>query len=127
MAKVPVFISFDYDHDATLKEFLVGQAKYDDSPLEIVDQSIKGEAADWKNKARTRIKRSQQVIVICGKHTDTATGVNVEVGIARDEKKRVMAILGAHPPPPSLRVEGCISGIGGIHLTGHGTGAAWRQ
>jgi len=28
--KVPVFISFDYDHDATLKEFLVGQAKNDD-------------------------------------------------------------------------------------------------
>jgi hypothetical protein len=25
--KIPVFISFDYDHDATLKDFLVGQAK----------------------------------------------------------------------------------------------------
>lgn len=37
MAKVPVFISFDYDHDVTLKEFIVGQAKLKDSPFEIDD------------------------------------------------------------------------------------------
>ena len=30
--KVPVFVSFDYDHDARLKDILVGQAKNDDSP-----------------------------------------------------------------------------------------------
>ena len=85
MAKVPVFISFDYDHDATLKEFIVGQAKHSDSPFEIIDHSIKVSSQDWKERARTRIKRADQVIVICGKHTDTATGVNVEMRIAREE------------------------------------------
>lgn len=85
MAKVPVFISFDYDHDATLKEFLVGQAKLDDSPFEITDHSIKVASPDWKDKARTAIRRADQVIVICGLHTDTATGVNAEIRIARDE------------------------------------------
>ncbi len=82
--KVPVFISFDYDHDATLKEFLVGQSKNDDSPFFIEDWSIKEASTDWKDKAKTRIKRAAQVIVICGKHTDTATGVNVEVRLARE-------------------------------------------
>ena len=33
MAKTKVFVSFDYDHDETLKEFLVGQSKLKDSPL----------------------------------------------------------------------------------------------
>lgn len=94
MAKVPVFISFDYDHDVALKEFVIGQAKYDDSPFEITDHSIKEESADWKAKARTRIKRANQVIVICGKHTDTATGVNVEMEIARNEKKPYFLLAG---------------------------------
>ena len=86
--KVPVFISFDYDHDDDLKLLLVGQAKHDDSPFSIEDWSIKEPSSDWKEKARTRIKRVDQVIVMCGKHTDTATGVNAEIGIARDEKKQ---------------------------------------
>lgn len=94
MAKVPVFISFDYDHDVTLKEFLVGQAKHQDSPFEIVDHSLKEASADWKEKARARIKRADQVIVICGKHTDTATGVNVELTIAREEKAPYFLLAG---------------------------------
>ena len=94
MAKVPVFISFDYDHDNDLKVLLAGQAKHDDSPFDIVDHSIKEESADWKEKARTRIKRSDQVIVICGEHTDKATGVNVEINIANEEKKPYFLLWG---------------------------------
>jgi len=41
MAKPKVFVSFDYDHDETLKEFLVGQSKLKDSPFELADWSIK--------------------------------------------------------------------------------------
>ena len=94
MAKVPVFISFDYDHDATLKEFVVGQAKLDDSPFEITDHSIKVASPDWKVKARTAIRRADQVIVICGLHTDTATGVNEEIRIARDEATPYFLLAG---------------------------------
>jgi len=82
--KVPVFISFDYDHDDELKTLLVGQAKNEDSPFFIEDWSIKEASGDWKDKARTRIKRADQVIVICGKHTDTASGVNAEIRLARE-------------------------------------------
>jgi hypothetical protein len=85
MAKVPVFISFDYDHDLSLKNLLVGQAVYEDSPFEIADWSIKDPSSDWMEKARTRIKRADQVIVICGEHTNSATGVDVEIAIAREE------------------------------------------
>lgn len=83
-SKVPVFISYDFDHDAALKEFLVGQAKHDDSPFFIEDWSVKDPSHDWKDRAKSRITRADQVIVICGKHTETATGVNVEIELARE-------------------------------------------
>ena len=82
-----VFISFDYDHDLDLKNLLVGQAKNPDSPFVIADWSIKDPSADWKTKARERIRRVDVVAVICGHHTDTAVGVNEEIRIARDEGK----------------------------------------
>jgi hypothetical protein len=85
MARVPVYLGFDYDHDDDLKVTLAGQAKHEDSPFEIIDHSIKDASADWKEKERTRIRRSQRVIVICGEHT--ATGINVEMNIANDEGK----------------------------------------
>lgn len=94
MAKMPVFISFDYDHDSDCKTMLVGQAANKDSPFEISDWSIKEPSVDWKDKARARIKRVQQVIVICGQYTDTATGVNAEIRIAREEKKPYFLLNG---------------------------------
>lgn len=95
MAKKKVFISFDYDHDNDCKNLLVGQAKNDDSPFEIEDWSIKDASKDWKDKARARIKRVDKVAVICGESTDTATGVSVEIEIAREEKKSYF-LLQAH-------------------------------
>jgi hypothetical protein len=86
MAKTRAFISFDYDHDEFLKIALVGQAANEDSPFELADWSIK-EAIDtkWKEKARDRIRAVGVVIVICGQHTDSATGVSAELKIAQDE------------------------------------------
>lgn len=84
--KTRVFISFDYDHDGTLKTFLVGQAKNEDSPFELADWSIKEHIdTNWKDKARQRIRAVDVVCVICGQHTDTATGVGAEVKIAQEE------------------------------------------
>lgn len=80
------FISFDYDHDLDLKNLLVGQAKNPDSPFEISDFSIKEAISrDWKDKARTRIKGCDLVIVICGESTNTATGVSAELEISQEE------------------------------------------
>ncbi|MFE9851431.1 TIR domain-containing protein [Streptomyces sp. NPDC005576] len=80
-----VFISFDYDYDKALKDFLIGQARHPDSPFEIHDWSIKEASPDWKAKARRRIRASDIVIVMCGDHTDTAVGVAIELEIAQEE------------------------------------------
>ena len=99
MAKQRVFISFDYDHDLDLKNLLVDQARNDDSPFEIEDWSIKDPSPDWKQKARERMRRSDQVVVMCGERTDTATGVSAEVLIARDEEKPYFLLRGRAAKP----------------------------
>lgn len=94
MAKVPVFISFDFDHDEDLKNLLVGQSKNEDSPFEITDVSVKEVSSAWEADARRRIRRADQVAVICGEHTDTATGVSKEIGIARAEDTTYFLLYG---------------------------------
>lgn len=95
MAKKKVYISFDYDHDSDLKELLLGQSKHTDSPFEITDWSIKEAITeDWKKTARTRIRAADVVAVICGKNTNTATGVSAEVKIAQDESAEYFLLAG---------------------------------
>ena len=84
--KKRTFISFDYDHDHDIKECLVGQARNADSPFEITDMSIKEPISfNWKENARRRIKMCDVVVILCGEHTDTASGVTAELTIAQEE------------------------------------------
>lgn len=85
MALTRAFVSFDYDNDQGLKELLVGQSKLPDSPFALADHSIKTSSPTWKDDARRRIRSCDVVIVLCGHHTHTATGVSVEVTIAQEE------------------------------------------
>jgi hypothetical protein len=90
-----LFISYDYDNDAALKEFLVGQSKLDDSPFVFADASAQAHlTGDWKEKVKGRISRANQVAVICGLHTDKATGVAAEVTIAQDLNKPYFLLAG---------------------------------
>lgn len=89
------FVSFDYDHDLDLKTLLVGQAKHSDSPFEIADYSVKEPlTGDWKAKVKERIKLVGVVIVMCGAHTDTATGVSAELEIAQELGKEYFLLNG---------------------------------
>jgi hypothetical protein len=90
-----LFISYDYDNDAALKEFLVGQSKLADSPFEFSDASVKAHlTGDWQQKVKGRIDRADQVAVICGLHTDKATGVAAEVTIAQSLEKPYFLLAG---------------------------------
>lgn len=98
--KQRVFISFDYDHDESLKNLLVGQAKNEDSPFYLADWSIKEHIDDnWKAKARARIRAVDVVCVICGEHTDSATGVSAELRIAQEEKTPYFLLQGYSNKP----------------------------
>lgn len=94
MASTRVFVSFDYDNDSDLKVMLVGQSKLPDSPFEITDVSITVATPGWRDVARRKIKSADVVAVICGQHTDTATGVAAEVKIAQEEGKPYFLLHG---------------------------------
>jgi len=96
MAKKRVFVSFDFDNDKTLKDFIVGQAKLEDSPFEVTDFSLKEAAPEetWLGKARAAISRAEVFIVMLGPKTRTAPGVLKEVTIANELKKTKFQIIG---------------------------------
>ena len=86
--KKRVFISFDFDHDGDAKIMLAGQAKLADSPFDFIDASVKEPlTGDWKDKVRRRIDNIDIVIVLCGEHTHTASGVAAELTIAKEKYK----------------------------------------
>ena len=86
MDKKRAFISFDYDHDRLIKEYVVGQAKNPNSPFDIVDASVKKHmTGDWQEKVRNRIRRADLVVVMCGEYTHQAEGVATELKIAQEE------------------------------------------
>ena len=93
--KTKIFVSFDFDNNEGLKNLFVGQGKHDDTPFEVTDMSIKQAlTGDWKEKARQRIKKVDQVVVICGEYTHTAAGVAAEVKIAQEEGKPYFFLKG---------------------------------
>lgn len=111
MAHVRVFTSFDYDHDDDLRVMLVGQAKHPDTPFDVADWSVKEHlTGDWQAKVRDRIRRVEQVCVICGAHTHTAQGVAIELAIAREERKPYFLLKGrrewiCYPPTTALATD----------------------
>ena len=95
MAKKRVFTSFDFDHDEDLRNLLVGQSRNPDSPFEMADWSVKAPmTGDWKEKVRTRIRKCDLVIVICGEYTDTASGVSAELSITQEEGRPYFLLWG---------------------------------
>lgn len=96
MSKKKVFVSFDFDNDRVLKDFIIGQARLADSPFEVIDHSLKEAAPepDWPKKARAAIKRSELVLVVVGPKTHKAQGVLKEVAMAREEGVPIVQIIG---------------------------------
>jgi hypothetical protein len=92
---VRVFTAFDYDHDESLRNLLMGQAKHPDTPFTMHDWSVKDPfPGDWQAKVRTRIRSVDQVIVLCGLYTHLATGVSAELVIAKEERKPYFLLWG---------------------------------
>lgn len=90
--KKVVFVAFAIE-DVTQRDFLKGQSLHTKSPFEYIDMSVK-EAydKDWKDRVRTRIKRSDGVIVLVSKNSLTSSGQKWEIECAKEEKKKILGI-----------------------------------
>jgi hypothetical protein len=87
-----VFIAFAIE-DERQRDFLKGQSQLAKCPFEFIDMSVK-EAYDtaWKEKVRTRIRRSDGVIALISKDSLKSTGQQWEIGCAKEEGKRILGI-----------------------------------
>lgn len=94
--KKRVFVSFDFDNDKALKDFIIGQSRLADSPFEVIDHSLKEAAPErnWEAKARSAIARAEIVVVMVGPKTHRAAGVLKELQMARDLGKQIVQIIG---------------------------------
>jgi hypothetical protein len=90
--KKVIFIAFAIE-DVKQRDLLTGQSLHTKSPFEYVDMSVKQPYdSDWKERVRTRIKRSDGVIVLVSKNSLTSGGQKWEIQCAREEKKKIMGI-----------------------------------
>jgi hypothetical protein len=96
MAKTRVFVSYDFDNDKKLYDFIIGQAKLPDSPFEVSDHSLEEAAPqkDWEARARAAISRADKFIVMLGPKTRYAPGVKKEVAMAKSLAKTRFQIIG---------------------------------
>ncbi|WP_407370200.1 TIR domain-containing protein [Xanthomonas campestris pv. campestris] len=94
MTNKVVFVAFAIE-DVALRDMIKGQSLNTKSPFEYIDMSVK-EAYDeeWKKKVRTRIRRSDGVLVIVTKNSLKSTGRKWEIACAAEEKKPVKGIWG---------------------------------
>lgn len=88
-----VFISFAAE-DARYRDFLVGQMRLQDSPIDFVDFSVKEPWDEkWKTNCRTKIKGCEGLIALISKKTWNATGARWEMKCADEEG---IPMLGVH-------------------------------
>ena len=91
-SKKTIFIAFAIE-DESIRNMIKGQSLNTDSPFEYIDMSVKDAyAEEWKKKVRTRIRRSDGVLVIVSKNSPSSSGQKWEIKCAREEKTKVRGI-----------------------------------
>ena len=86
------FIAFAIE-DERQRDFLKGQSLLTHSPFEYIDMSVKeAYESDWKEKVKTRIRRSDGVIVLVSKNSLSSSGQKWEIQCAKEEGKPIRGI-----------------------------------
>jgi nucleoside 2-deoxyribosyltransferase len=87
-----IFVAFAIE-DERQRDFLKGQTLHSRAPFEFIDMSVKEPYdSDWKARVRTRIRRSDGVVVLVSKNSLTSSGQKWEIGCAAEEGKPVRGI-----------------------------------
>jgi len=90
--KKVVFVAFAIE-DERQRDFLKGQSLSPRAPYEFIDMSVREPYDEgWKDKVRTRIKRSHGVLVLVSKNSLTSTGQKWEITCAKEEGKPIRGI-----------------------------------
>ena len=87
-----VFIAFAIE-DERQRDFLKGQSLCARAPYEFIDMSVKQPYdSGWKDRVRTRIRRSDGVIALISKNSLSSSGQKWEIECSKEEKKPLRGI-----------------------------------
>lgn len=90
--KKVIFVAFAIE-DERQRDFLKGQSLHPRAPYEFVDMSVKEPySSEWKDRVRTRIRRSDGVIVLVSKNSTSSSGQKWEIECAKEEQKKILGI-----------------------------------
>ncbi|MER8544755.1 TIR domain-containing protein [Mesorhizobium sp. M1169] len=90
--KKVVFIAFSMK-DEKQRDLLKGQSLNTNSPFEYIDMSVKEPYdKEWKERVRTRIRRSDGVIALISGNSLTSDGQKWEIDCAKEEKVKLRGI-----------------------------------
>lgn len=90
--KKTLFVAFAIE-DERQRDLLKGQTLHPRAPYEFIDMSVKEPYdKEWKDRVRTRIKRSHGVIVLVSKNSLTSSGQKWEIQCGKEEKKPIRGI-----------------------------------
>jgi hypothetical protein len=90
-----VFVSFDIENDGELYELLLAQSRSPGSGFAVLGGSERSTDTEaGSERVRRRIREADQVIVICGKHTEDSTRMSAELLIAQEEQRPYFLLWG---------------------------------
>jgi hypothetical protein len=94
MANPRAFISFDFDNNKDEKTLFAGQIKNSRTPFNIEDWSSKTHLPqkEWEKLINEKINKCNMLIVLVGKKTWYASGVEREIGFAHANDVPVFGI-----------------------------------
>lgn len=91
-SKKIIFVAFAIE-DAKMRDLLKGQSLNTRCAFEYIDMSVKeAYETDWKNKVRTRIRRSDGVIALISSNSQKSSGQKWEIGCSEDEDKPILPL-----------------------------------
>lgn len=92
MRNKTVFVAFAIE-DERQRDLLKGQSLNVQSPFEYIDMSVKqAYLTEWKDKVRTRIRRSDGVIALVSKNSLSSSGQKWEIQCAHEEGVPVLGV-----------------------------------
>ena len=95
VSKVQVFVSFDIEHDGELFKLLLAESEAPSSSFEVLSGSERLAPTEiWSESARRWIRKVDQMIVICGEHTESSPRVSGELRIAQEEQTPYFLLWG---------------------------------
>lgn len=90
--KKTIFVAFAIEDEAQ-RNLLKGQSLNTRTPFEYIDMSVKqAYDSDWKEKVRTRVRRSDGVIALVSKNSLNSSGQEWEISCAKAEKKKMRGL-----------------------------------